>query len=53
MNPDLKLGDVTSVNVTGFSGGVQFNVVPSELSMKVDIRITPMDSHEVCYIVHL
>lgn len=28
----IKLGDVTSINMTMLSGGVQPNVVPSELS---------------------
>ncbi|XP_047740433.1 aminoacylase-1A isoform X2 [Hyalella azteca] len=40
-NPDLQLGDVTSVNLTMLQGGVQFNVVPAELSVGFDIRIPP------------
>lgn len=40
-NEDIRLGDVTSVNLTILEGGVQFNVVPSELSVGFDIRITP------------
>lgn len=37
----LKLGDVTTVNLTLLQGGVQFNVVPNELSAGFDIRIPP------------
>ncbi|KAM9132919.1 aminoacylase-1 isoform 1-T2 [Pangshura tecta] len=37
----LTLGDVTSLNMTMLSGGVSFNVVPSELSASFDIRIPP------------
>lgn len=48
MNLDLTLGDVTSVNVNVLRGGVQCNVVPSEMSLEVDIRIAQTDSHEVC-----
>ena len=51
MNPSLKLGDVTSLNVNVLNGGVQFNVVPSEMCIKADIRVTPTDSHEVCMLV--
>ncbi|XP_047497947.1 aminoacylase-1-like isoform X4 [Penaeus chinensis] len=40
-NEDIRLGDVTSVNLTILEGGVQFNVVPAELSVGFDIRITP------------
>uniref|UniRef100_A0A8C0IUL2 N-acyl-aliphatic-L-amino acid amidohydrolase n=1 Tax=Chelonoidis abingdonii TaxID=106734 RepID=A0A8C0IUL2_CHEAB len=39
--PHLTLGDVTSINMTMLSGGVSFNVVPSELSAAFDIRIPP------------
>jgi len=39
--PGLCLGDVTSVNMTMLSGGLQPNVVPPELSVVFDIRITP------------
>ncbi|KAG7155623.1 Aminoacylase-1-like 3 [Homarus americanus] len=38
---DLNLGDVTSVNLTMLQGGVQFNVVPSELCVGFDVRVTP------------
>ncbi|XP_063867714.1 aminoacylase-1-like isoform X4 [Scylla paramamosain] len=40
-NPDLQLGDVTTVNLTMLEGGVQFNVVPAQLSVGFDIRIPP------------
>lgn len=46
-NADLRLGDVTTVNWTIAKGGVQSNVVPSEMSSVFDIRITPtMDLEE-------
>merc|ERR1719510_1089840 len=37
----LTLGDVTTVNMTYLSGGVQMNVVPNEFVVGFDIRITP------------
>lgn len=37
----LNLGDVTTVNLTYMSGGVQMNVVPNEFTVGFDIRITP------------
>lgn len=40
-NPELTLGDVTSVNLTKIEGGIQVNVVPSELVAYFDIRVTP------------
>ncbi|XP_078370956.1 aminoacylase-1-like isoform X2 [Oculina patagonica] len=40
-NADLRLGDVTTVNWTVAEGGVQANVVPSEMSSVFDIRIAP------------
>ena len=40
-NPKLTLGDVTTVNLTMMSGGVQMNVVPQEFSLGFDMRITP------------
>lgn len=38
-NPQLTLGDVTSLNVTVIEGGVEVNVVPPEFNASVDIRI--------------
>lgn len=40
-DPNLQLGDVTSVNLTMLEGGVQFNVVPAELCVGFDMRIPP------------
>lgn len=38
-NPQLFLGDVTTVNVTKISGGKQRNVLPPCLEVTVDVRI--------------
>ncbi|XP_031625543.1 aminoacylase-1-like [Contarinia nasturtii] len=38
-NPELTLGDVTTVNMTILKGGAQGNVVPPELNVTFDIRI--------------
>lgn len=38
-NPDLTIGDVTTVNLTQIFGGVQNNVVPAELCLGFDVRI--------------
>ena len=40
-SPEMTLGDVTTVNLTMMSGGVQMNVVPNEFTVGFDIRITP------------
>lgn len=42
-NPTLKLGDVTTVNLTYMNGGsnVQMNIVPQEFEVGFDIRIAP------------
>jgi len=40
-NPELTLGDVTTVNLTLMQGGVQVNVVPDKYVLNFDIRITP------------
>jgi aminoacylase len=40
-DPTLLLGDVTSVNMTMLSGGLQANVVPPDLSVVFDMRISP------------
>jgi len=37
----LTLGEVTTVNLTKIQGGVQTNVVPTELKATFDIRISP------------
>lgn len=38
-NESLRIGDVTSINLTKINGGVQNNVVPPEISILFDIRI--------------
>jgi len=38
---NLQLGDVTTINMTMLGGGLQPNVVPPELSVVFDIRVTP------------
>lgn len=38
-DPKLKIGDVTTVNLTMLSGGVQANVVPPTLIATFDIRV--------------
>ncbi|XP_075975586.1 aminoacylase-1-like [Anticarsia gemmatalis] len=38
-HPDWNIGDVTSVNLTMLSGGIQNNVVPELLTASFDIRI--------------
>lgn len=38
-NPDLKIGDVTTINLTMLNGGVQSNVVPPIMSITFDVRI--------------
>ncbi|XP_033228168.1 aminoacylase-1-like [Belonocnema kinseyi] len=38
-NPAVKIGNVTSVNLTMIKGGVQLNVIPKELSAGFDIRL--------------
>ncbi|XP_014782659.1 aminoacylase-1 isoform X1 [Octopus bimaculoides] len=40
-NPNLVLGDVTSVNLTMVEGGLQHNVVPSRFTVCFDIRVPP------------
>ncbi|XP_055298307.1 aminoacylase-1-like [Sitodiplosis mosellana] len=39
-NPNLTVGDVTSVNITTINGGIQQNVVPPEIMMSVDVRMS-------------
>lgn len=41
MNPNLCLGDVTTVNLTKIEGGVQTNVVPASMTAYFDIRVPP------------
>lgn len=39
--PYLKLGAVTSVNLTKLEGGVAYNVVPATMSASFDFRVAP------------
>nr|BAN21243.1 aminoacylase, putative [Riptortus pedestris] len=48
-NPALSIGDVTTINLTRVKGGVQNNVVPPELVVGFDCRLSPttnMDTFE-------
>jgi len=38
-NPELVIGDVTTINLTKVSGGVQSNVVPPLLMVAFDCRL--------------
>ncbi|XP_056638469.1 aminoacylase-1-like isoform X1 [Diorhabda sublineata] len=38
-NPNLTIGDVTTVNLTEVKGGVQANVIPPEFILTVDSRL--------------
>lgn len=46
-NRNLTLGDVTTVNLTKIEGGVQVNIVPSELTAYFDVRVAPNDMDQV------
>lgn len=39
-NPNFTIGDVTTVNITTIKGGIQQNVVPPEITMSVDARMS-------------
>ena len=52
-DPNLRLGDVTSLNVTMLRGGVQYDVVPDSMSLGLDIRVTLSDDHEVAMFGHI
>lgn len=41
VNPRLKEGAVTSVNLTKLEGGVAYNVVPAAMSASFDFRVAP------------
>lgn len=45
-DPQLTVGDVTSVNLTRTNGGVQSNVIPSQLMICFDIRLALDIDHE-------
>lgn len=38
--PALTIGDVTTTNITTIHGGIQQNVVPPEITMTVDVRMS-------------
>ncbi|CAH0700161.1 unnamed protein product [Spodoptera exigua] len=40
------VGDITTINLTQLSGGVQINVLPENLSVSFDIRIAPDVDHD-------
>ncbi|XP_026739876.1 aminoacylase-1-like [Trichoplusia ni] len=40
------IGDVTTINLTQISGGVQINVLPDNLTVSFDIRIAPQVDHD-------
>lgn len=45
-NPELTIGDVTTVNVTMVNGGAQSNVLPPEISVMTDFRLSIDIDHE-------
>ncbi|KAI8122699.1 hypothetical protein FF38_01384 [Lucilia cuprina] len=44
-DPNLTIGDVTTVNLTTLSGGVQSNVIPPFMQMGFDIRLAITVDH--------
>ena len=46
-NPELSIGDVTTVNLTIIKGGVQSNVVPPLLTVAFDVRLSVDQDHDV------
>lgn len=45
-NPELTIGDVTTINLTRIGGGVQSNVVPPLLTAGFDCRLSLDVNHE-------
>lgn len=45
-NPNLTIGDVTTINLTMLQGGVQSNVVPPEMVVGFDCRLSVDTDHE-------
>jgi aminoacylase len=45
-NPELTIGDVTTVNITMINGGVQLNTVPPNIRVMTDIRLAVDVNHE-------
>ncbi len=53
-NPDFEVGDVTTINWTMCKGGVQKNVLPAEVVLTFDLRITPRTPvKEVGHVNHI
>lgn len=46
-NPDLTLGDVTTINLTKIRGGDQVDVVASSIKVSFDVRLALDVNHEV------
>lgn len=46
LDPKVKLGDVTSVNLTQISGGNQANVIPNNITVTFDVRLSSEVNHE-------
>ncbi len=44
-NKPLQLGEITTINLTKMSGGVQINVVPDQYTLSFDCRIKPDGYH--------
>lgn len=57
-NPELNIGNVTSVNLTILNGGVQSNVIPPLLTAVFDVRLaidvdhTTFEAMVSLYIIH-
>lgn len=45
-NPALGMGDVTAINLTMLRGGLQNNIVPSEMRITFDIRLAIDVDHD-------
>lgn len=45
-DPKVKLGDITSVNLTKVNGGVQPNVIPNKITAVFDCRLSPDTKHD-------
>ena len=45
-NPEMLIGNVTTINLTSLGGGVQSNVVPPELNAGFDVRIAIDVDHD-------
>lgn len=48
-DPNLQIGDVTTVNLTMLRGGIQDNVVPPEMTIGFDIRLAIDVDQDVFY----